>query len=129
MSILIVQLAWFILIGCLSAAMHWSVAIALVRATGINPLVANVAGWAVAFWISLLGHYRLTFRAQASAWWPSARRFLVLSATGFAVNETSYALLLRYTTLPFDLLLALVLIGVAGMTFVLSRLWAFRRSG
>lgn len=30
------------------------------------------------------------------------------------------------TSLPYDVLLALVLIGLAFLTFVASRLWAFR---
>ena len=56
------------------------------------------------------------------------RRFFAISAGGFAVNESAYALLLHWTTLRYDLLLAAVLVGVAGLTYVLSRHWAFLRT-
>lgn len=56
----------------------------------------------------------------------AARRFFAVSALGFAVNELSYAWLLYATELPYDILLALILIAIAGMTFILGRLWAFR---
>jgi hypothetical protein len=45
---------------------------------------------------------------------------------GFAINESAYALLLHTTAIPYDLLLALILIGLAFATFIASRLWAFR---
>ena len=51
-----------------------------------------------------------------------------MSALGFAANEAAYAALLRLTAIRYDVLLALVLIGIAGMTFILGRYWAFRRS-
>ena len=54
--------------------------------------------------------------------------FFLVSALGFAVNEAAYATLLRLTAIRYDVLLALVLIGIAGMTFILGRCWAFRRS-
>ncbi len=58
----------------------------------------------------------------------AAARFFLVSALGFAVNEAAYAALLRLTAIRYDVLLALVLIGIAGMTFILGRYWAFRRS-
>jgi len=44
------------------------------------------------------------------------------------VNEISYAWLLRRTALRYDVLLALILIVIAVLTFLLSRFWAFRRN-
>jgi hypothetical protein len=52
----------------------------------------------------------------------------MVSALGFAVNETAYAALLKWTTIRYDILLALVLIAIAGLTFILGRYWAFRHS-
>jgi putative flippase GtrA len=128
MRILIRQVSWFIAVGCAAAATHWVVAVACVEVLRAAPLIANIVGWLVAFCVSFSGHYRLTFRHQAQAWHVAARRFFCVSAAGFAVNEIAYAWLLRRTTLRYDVLLALILVAIAVLTFLVSRFWAFRRN-
>jgi len=122
------QIGWFVIVGCAAAATHWIVAVACVALGHLAPLVANVVGWLVAFGVSFTGHYRLTFRHQHAPLAQAAIRFFLVSALGFAVNEAAYAALLKVTTIRYDVLLALVLIGIAGMTFILGRFWAFRHS-
>lgn len=119
------QLMWFILVGCAAAGTHWLSVVVLVSTTSIAPLYANVAGWLIAFSVSFGGHYLLTFRHQNAPMARAALRFLAVSALGFAVNETIYAWLLHTTTVRYDILLAGVLIGIAFMTFLLGRFWAF----
>lgn len=92
------------------------------------PLQANVAGWLVALGVSFTGHHRLTFRGHGASMDSAGLRFLCISGGGFLVNEIAYALLLRWTSARYDLLLACVLVGVAAATYVLSRHWAFLRS-
>lgn len=128
MLTLATQIAWFVIVGCTAAATHWLVAVACVAGADMAPLVANVLGWAVAFCVSFAGHYRLTFRHQHAPLRRAAGRFLGVSAAGFAVNEAVYAVLLKTTSVRYDLLLAIVLVGIAGMTFILGRYWAFRHS-
>ena len=120
------QLGWFVAVGCAAAATHWLTAVACVSGLDIRPFIANFIGWAVAVVVSFLGHYFLTFRHQEKALLPAIRRFLVVSATGFAVNEVSFVFLLQVTTIPYYVLLAMILVAIAGMTFILSRYWAFR---
>lgn len=55
----------------------------------------------------------------------AAKRFFTVSACGFAINEGSYAVLLKLSGQRYDLVLAVVLVAVAGFTYVLSRFWAF----
>ena len=98
--------------------------VAIVAGFSVPPLVANLAGWLVAFTVSFSGHYHLTFRYQKTSLWPAATRFFVVSAIGFGINEASYAWLLHATTMRY--VVVAVLVGVAVLTFVLSRLWAFR---
>ncbi len=105
---------------------HWLVVVLLVSGGYLTPLIANIIGWLVAFGASFTGHYQLTFRYQRSGVKDAIWRFFLLSAFGFIINETSYALLLKQTRLPYELLLALILIGVAALTFVASRFWAFK---
>jgi putative flippase GtrA len=128
MQAFVKQISWFIAVGCAAALTHWLVAIGCVTEGAAPPLLANVVGWLVAFIVSFSGHYHLTFRHSGHAWHISARRFFAISALGFAINEASYAYLLRVTAIRYDLLLALILIAIAGLTFLLSRLWAFRRN-
>jgi putative flippase GtrA len=123
------QLAWFIAVGCAAAATHWAVAVALVSQAGLAPPIANIAGWLIAFLVSFSGHYFLTFRHTGAPWVRAAPRFFLISARGFAVNEAAYIWLLRVTSLPYDALLAAILIAVAALTFLASRLWAFRHGG
>ena len=126
MSKIISQLGWFVAVGCCAAATHWLIAVLAVATLGLEPLVANVLGWLVAFGVSFAGHYQLTFRRQRGPWAKAAWRFFIVSALGFGVNELAYAFLLSATTLRYDVLLALILIAVAVVTFILGRFWAFR---
>ena len=119
------EVAFFVMVGCAAAATHWLVAVACVSHLAWSPLVANVIGWLVAFIVSFSGHYRLTFRHQPKALWVALRRFFLVSASGFVVNEVSYAFLLKVTAIRYDILLALILIAIAFLTFVFSRYWAF----
>lgn len=128
MRSIIKQIAWFVAVGCAAAATHWLVVVLLVSVNNLAPLLANFIGWLVAFCVSFTGHYFLTFRQHAAPMVRAALRFFGVSALGFAVNELAYAWLLQYTTLRYDVLLALILITLAVMTFVLGRYWAFRRA-
>jgi putative flippase GtrA len=119
------QLRRFIVVGCAAALVHLLIVTALVRLVGWPPLVANIAGWLVAFWVSFIGHYGWTFQGTVLTASTSARRFLLLSASGFLVNEGLYAAALHWSRHRFDLLLVCVLLVTAVLTFVASRLWAF----
>ena len=120
------QLSWFIVVGASAAIVHWVIAVAGVKYIQLNPLWANLIGWLVAFTVSFSGHYHLTFRHQRAGARQAVRRFFLISAAGFAVNELSYAYLLAYTQIPYDLLLLGILVAVAGATFIASRFWGFK---
>lgn len=119
------RLAWFIATGCAAAALHFGVVVLLVEHAGWAPLLANVAGWALAFGVSCTGHLRYSFADQAAPPGRAARRFLAVSALGFALNQGAYALLLHGGGLGYRVALAAVLAGVAVLTWLLSRHWAF----
>ena len=126
MSRLFRQIAWFVATGCAAALTHWAVAVLCVQKLDLAPLIANFVGWLIAFGVSFAGHYHFTFKSQRGPWPEAARRFFGVSALGFAVNELAYAYLLHATSVPYDLLLAMILIGLAILTFILGRFWAFR---
>lgn len=120
-----IRLAWFVGVGCAAALVHLGVVVVLVSRHGQLPLAANVVGWLAAFVVSFSGHWLLTFRSQQAPFWRAAPRFFAISMTGFAINETAYAALLRWSGLRYDLVLVLVLVGVAVITYLLSSRWAF----
>ncbi|MGD8340684.1 MAG: GtrA family protein [Gammaproteobacteria bacterium] len=111
------------LVGTAAAAVDFIVVSVLVPC-GAHPLVANVPAFAVAFGVSYTGHSRWTFPMGWAR--PGAiHRFFAVAASGFAINELLYALLLRFTGLSYRESLAVVLIAVAGATFLASKYWAF----
>lgn len=118
----------FIAVGCVAAFVHWAVVVGLVQQFALAPLAANMAGWAIAFCVSFAGQSTLTFGDHRAPLLQAARRFLALSLAGFGINEAAYALLLRYSSWRYDVLLALVLAGVAVVTYLMSQRWAFRRT-
>lgn len=118
----------FIAVGCVAAAVHWCVVVVLVDRAHWLPLQANVAGWLVALMVSFTGHHRFSFEGHGVPLRVSGQRFFVISGMGFAINEASYALLLRFSGYRYELLLALVLVGVAVATYAASRHWAFLRT-
>lgn len=119
------RIHWFVLVGCAAAAVHWGSVVLLVERAGLQPLVANVFGWLLAVGVSFAGHHLRTFRGHGGRLDRTAARFLALSAGGFAINESAYALLLHWGGHRYDLLLAAVLIAVATVTYRLGRSWAF----
>lgn len=122
------RIATFIAVGTAAAAVHFGVVVALVEAGVAVPLVANIAGWLVAFCVSFAGQHRFTFGDRAASARHAAPRFFLLSAAGFAANEAAYAVALRFFPVRYDVALAIVLVLVAVMTYVLSSAWAFRHN-
>jgi putative flippase GtrA len=118
----------FILVGSAAALVHLLTVILLVEKMHLVPLIANVGGWLCAFGVSFGGHQLLTFADHEAPVLQSASRFFLLSAAGFAINESAYAFLLHSSQVPYYLLLAIILVCVAILTYLLSRRWAFARS-
>ena len=119
------RIVLFVAVGCAAAVVHLGVVVLLVSGPGLQPLGANVVGWLVAFLVSFAGHWQLTFRSSGAPLWRAVRRFFGISAAGFAANELAYAVLLHWTGLRYDLVLAMVLVAVALITYLLSSRWAF----
>lgn len=123
------QLFWFGVVGVTAMLVHLgSVALVLVP-MGLAPLLANVAGFLLAFQVSHAGHRRLTFQTVQAPASRSRLRFFLVASASFAINECLYWLLLRYTALDYRLALACVLVVVAALTFFTARNWAFAEQG
>lgn len=111
-------------VGGLASLVHFVVASALFWTMPGRLFAANVAGFAVAFFVSYFGHYHLTFRA-GTAHGDSIWRFGLVALLGFAINMAVLALftwLVGYQTLAG---LAVAIVFAAGSVYLLSRTWAF----
>jgi putative flippase GtrA len=117
----------FIAVGCAAAVTHFVTVIALVEWLQITPLVSNIGGWLLAFFVSFSGHFFLTFRNHQNSLARTLARFFVLSLFGFLVNESAYHLLLQWSNVHYAIGLFCVLVGVAIFTYFVSRRWVFFR--
>jgi len=116
----------FGIVGLSAAAVHLAVVWALVSQTGMAALLANPAGFFVAFWVSFFGHRHGSFaRDDPHPIRHALPRFAVVAVVGFLANELLYALLLNFTPLPYTVALFLVILTVAVGTYLASRHWAF----
>lgn len=119
----------FAVVGAIATATHFVVAVACVCSLAFDPQLANVAGFLVAFVVSFAGQWRWTFRQQAAPLAHALPWYFAVSVAAFAINAVAYHLLLAFAPIRYDVALAMVLAGVAVMTFVLSRRWVFRIRG
>ncbi|WP_431264589.1 GtrA family protein [Roseateles chitinivorans] len=119
----------FIAVGCAATLIHWITGTAAISLLGLPPLTANGIAWSIAAGVSFFGHQRWTFASRGAEMQRSAPRFLLVSLAGLCLNQASFAALLRWTELSYATVLALVLLLVAGVSYVASSRWAFLRLG
>lgn len=114
--------ARFGVVGGSATAAHLVVA-AIISALwpALSEFLVNLAGFLVAFQISLLGHRRLTFRRRGSA-----RRFLILALLGLVLSNMVLIALLASTSLRGFWPIGIAVLTVPLITYTGSRLWAFR---
>lgn len=120
------QGALFVVVGGAATATHLTAALAARELLGQSPLIANFIGYVCAIGVSYLCNARLTFRARALDG-AQLGRFLVVSLLGLLANQAIVHGVVDLLGLPFWAGLAAVVTLVPAMTFVLSRLWVFRR--
>jgi putative flippase GtrA len=116
----------FGIVGVLAMATHYVLVILLVNFS-ITPLIANVFAFIGAFQVSYWGHSSWSFSDLSASRRDSFRRFVIISVSGFLLNELLFFLFLKFTNIPYQISLLIVLPFVAGLTFLFSRHWAFAR--
>jgi putative flippase GtrA len=116
----------FLMVGASAALVHECVVIGLVECFEWRPLIANVAGFLIAFNVSYIGHKNFTFDSNA-AHRSSLPKFALVAVWSFLVNQVLFFALLKWTTLAYSVALFIVLISVALLTYVLSHFWAFKQ--
>lgn len=121
------QIIKFVLVGSFAALIHLSLLHLLVSVGFLQPLMANVAAFIVAFIASYTGQSLWTFNHRQHNHKSAAVRFLVTQLLcSFALNQGLYTLLLEFTSLNYLIASVIVLITMPLVTFSLSKYWAFK---
>jgi putative flippase GtrA len=119
------RLLRFGLAGATAALVHLCLVVGLVERLACPPLRANALGFAGAFLVSSTGQRYFTFADCPNPHRQALTRHLAVALGGWLLNQVLFALLLATTSLPYPLALALVLMVVAGLSFLLARRWVF----
>ncbi len=124
---LFLQYGRFALVGLGATLVHVLGYVAGIELAGLTPLAANALGFALGVNISFLGHRSWTFRgAQTVGAGGTLMRFWAVALAGLALNT----LFVYLVTGPLGLAYAWAIPLIAGVTpivtFLLSKLWAFR---
>jgi len=124
---LVQQVPRFAVVGGLATLTHVTIALAARKLAGLTPLEANLVGYLAAVGVSYLGNARFTFR-RAILHGPQFVRFVMVSLAGLALTQGLTWLLVERLGWPFWAGLGVVAVAVPALSFVLQRIWAFRRS-
>jgi hypothetical protein len=93
----------------------------------LQPEIANLIAFLVAFSVSFAGHRLLSFKDSITSIKQSLQRFALTSVAGFATNQLMFIVLFRAMQWT-DWGALTIALGIAALqTFILSRWWAFKR--
>ena len=128
------QALWFLVVGASAAAVHFLVLISVVSFTTISPAWANVIAFLLAFIVSFLGHFYLTFSTSTTSSLYKDRqplhtllKWVASSVIGFAANQGLFVLGLNWFGESYYIFIWLVITAIITvMTFALGKLWAFK---
>lgn len=129
------QALWFLVVGACAALVHFLVLVSIVSFTSITPAWANTMAFLVAFSVSFLGHFYLTFSQSNSSskyqpWHqslPFLGKWFASSVAGFIANQALFLFGLNLFGERYYILVWLIVTGVITiMTFTLGKFWAFK---
>lgn len=117
----------FLSVGAIAAMVHYWVALAgFYWVGGMSASSSNWLGFLMAFPVSYLGHRYWTFSATQVSHGQALLKFSMVALLSFQGNQALLWLTLKHTPLPFWLVLGVVMVLVAVITYVLSRRWVFK---
>ncbi len=119
------ELFFYMLVGGCAFAVHF-LSVYLFVQWGVQPLVANIYAFLIAFNVSFWGHHHLTFAGHQVAIKQALWRLLMMATINFLINEYGYYLLLNIFHLHYLVALMLNLTIIAVFSFMLSKFWVFK---
>ncbi|RWM16024.1 MAG: GtrA family protein [Mesorhizobium sp.] len=123
-------LARFGLVGIAATMLYAVLAIGLVESKwiGFSPVQASLAAYAAAAVFSYLAHKSVTFMSSGSHR-SEAARFLLLTATGFAVAYAAPALLTAKLGLPPIVTILVTCLLIPAVNLLMLDRWVFAQRG
>ncbi|RWK35975.1 GtrA family protein [Mesorhizobium sp.] len=123
-------LARFGLVGIAATSLYAVLAIGLVKSKwiGLTPVQASLAAYAAAAVFSYLAHKSVTFMSNGSHR-SEAARFVLLTATGFAVAYATPVLLTAKLGLPPIIAILVTCLLVPAVNLLMLDRWVFAQRG
>ncbi|WP_292524317.1 GtrA family protein [Mesorhizobium sp.] len=114
------------MVGIAATSLYAVLAIALVKSkwVGFTPVQASLAAYAAAALFSYLAHKTVTFMSNGSHR-SEAARFVLLTASGFAVAYTAPALLTAKLGLPPIIAILVTCLIVPAVNLLMLDRWVF----
>ena len=110
----------FAMVGLAATAVNFLILVLLVERFDIYPLLSYLLAYAVAFSVSYLGHYYLTFSANEEHM-IAIRRFLLVSMFASALNFIVFAVSFEYLHLSYLIAFVITIFIGPPFTYLLSR--------
>jgi putative flippase GtrA len=123
---LLQQLIRFGIIGVCAASTHFLLLVFWVEVGKLQPLIANIIAFLIAFQVSYWGHRGWTFSGTTTTHRVALPRLFLVCGVGFIANEGLYYIFLEILDLPYQLALIIVLAILPIANFILGKLWVFR---
>ncbi|MHB1948103.1 MAG: GtrA family protein [Gammaproteobacteria bacterium] len=120
------QLLRFGMVGASAATVHFSLVVFFVEIGQLQPLIANVIGFLVAFQVSYWGHRYWTFSGTSALHRVALPKLLLVASSGFVANESLFYIFTVNFNLPYPLALFLILSILPLINFTLGKFWVFR---
>lgn len=114
----------FFVVGSTATLVHLSVSFFALKLLATPVAAANFLGFAVALFVSYVGHYYFTFKSEKQHG-VSAVRFLATASTAYVANVVVVSLLAATTLLEPEVRLAAGIATMPVVSFILSRLWVY----
>lgn len=122
------QVSLFVIVGGAAAAVHFLSVIFFVELFLVPAILANILAFLIAFCFSFLGQRYLTFSNSNQPFFYSLKRYFLVSACSFIVNEALFFMAIYYLHAPYFIALPIIVLLVAIGTFIVTKRWAFKLS-
>jgi putative flippase GtrA len=118
------RLARFSTVGAVATVVHIGVAMMAVATTGVNPTIGAVLGFAAAFIVSYVGHFRFSFAVQGR-YRDYLLKFAVSSLASFLLSTVSVWLATAMLGIDYKPALAALAVIVPACNYLMNRFWVF----
>jgi putative flippase GtrA len=119
-------IARFGIVGLGAATVHAVLFMLLVEGARWSGAAATPVAFLCAFIVSYLGQSRWTFRADHA--WPQFARYAATALVGLGLNVLAAWSIVDIAGWPPAFVLPFALGAIPALTFVMMRLWVFRRA-